>query len=208
MKKIILAFLVITISVTTFIYSEKLLEYLQVFEKQSMETPIFAACVLILLKIISATLGLPGTPLTLLAGSLFGKFFGTIIALIGNTLGATTAFLISRYVLRDYVEKNILTKYPKIKSYDEKIKDKGFSTVIALRLIPLFPFNALNFLLGVTSIPLKKYIIGSFIGMIPGTFIFVYFGESLRMISPFNVGLAILGIIVLTYLGRVFEKRF
>lgn len=207
MKKIILICTLLIISLSAFIFYAQLLELLVLFEKQSMEMPFLAACLLIALKVISATLGLPGTPLTLLSGSLFGKFFGTIIALIGNTLGATTAFLLSRYMIRDYVEKNILTKYTKIKDYDTRLKQKGLSTVIALRLIPLFPFNALNFLFGVTSIPLKKYIFGSFIGMIPGTFIFVYFGESLRMLSVFNVICAIIGIILLTFLGKVFRNK-
>jgi uncharacterized membrane protein YdjX (TVP38/TMEM64 family) len=208
MKKIILGLIVIGLSFTGFVYYAEIMASLMAFEKQSMEMPIVASFILIGLKTISAVLGLPGTPLTLLSGSLFGKFLGTIIALIGNTLGAAAAFLLSRYVFRDYVEKNILPKYPKMKEYDEKLQRKGFSTVVALRLIPLFPFNALNFLFGVTSVPFKKYVLGSFIGMIPGTFIFVYFGQSLRMLSVLNITLAVLGIVVLTYLGRKYEKHF
>lgn len=208
MKKIILAVCILSVSIVSFFYYEELFALLQILEIESMEMPFVAACILIGLKIVATTLGLPGTPLTLLAGSLFGKLFGTIVALIGNTLGATAAFLLSRYVFRDYVSTHILSNYPKIKLYDEKIKHKGFSTVIALRLIPLFPFNALNFLLGVTSIPLKRYILGSFIGMIPGTFIFVYFGESLRMLSAFNIFCALVGIIILIYLGKKFEQKF
>jgi uncharacterized membrane protein YdjX (TVP38/TMEM64 family) len=212
MKKYFIKILIIIgvagLSFIAFFNKEELLSLLIAFEKQSMEMPIVAAIILILLKIVAATLGLPGTPLTLLAGSLFGNFFGTIIAIIGNTLGATSAFLLARYILRDYVTNNILTKYPKIKSYDDNMATKGLSTVIALRLIPLFPFNALNFLFGVTSIPLKKYILGSFVGMIPGTIVYVYFGDSLRMLSPFNIVCAIFGILLLTYLGKYFEKRF
>lgn len=208
MKKIILGLIVVGLSLTGFVYYSEIMESLLAFEKQSMEMPIVTSFILIGLKTISAVLGLPGTPLTLLSGSLFGKFLGTIVALIGNTLGAALAFLLSRYVFRDYVEKNILPKYPKMKEYDEKLQRKGFSTVIALRLIPLFPFNALNFLFGVTSVPFKQYVVGSFIGMIPGTFIFVYFGQSLRMLSIFNITLAVLGIVVLTYLGRKYEKHF
>ena len=60
----------------------------------------------------------------------------------------------------------------------------------------------------ITNIKIKDYVIGSFVGMIPGTFLFVYFGESLRMLSPLNIALAILGIIVLTYLGRIYERKF
>jgi uncharacterized membrane protein YdjX (TVP38/TMEM64 family) len=180
----------------------------QNLEQESVTMPFVSALILIGLKAISAPLGFPGTPLTLLAGSLFGNLLGTIIALIGNTIGASLAFLLSRYVLRDYVQKKFESTNPRIKAYDQKIKEKAVTTVIALRLIPLFPFNALNFMLGITSIPFRKYFIGSFIGMIPGTFAFVYFGESLRMLSPLNIALAITGIVLLTYLGKIYEKRF
>lgn len=170
--------------------------------------PLATALLLIGLKAVSAPLGFPGTPLTLLSGSLFGKFLGTIIALIGNTLGASLAFLLSRYVLRDFVRGKFESRYPRIKEYDQKIEQKALATVIATRLIPLFPFNALNFMLGLTGVPFRKYVIGSFIGMIPGTFAFVYFGESLRMLSPINIALAVIGIVSLTYLGRLYARKF
>ena len=208
MKKLILLVLVGSLSLVLFLHREEVLSWVAAIEHESMTMPLASALILILLKSVSAPLGFPGTPLTLLSGSLFGHVFGTIIALVGNTIGASLAFLLARYVLRDYMVKKFWTKYPRIKEYDQKLKEKGLSTVIALRLIPLFPFNALNFLLGVTSIPFKKYVIGSFVGMIPGTFLFVYFGESLRMLSGLNILLAILGICVLTFLGRQFEKRF
>ena len=208
MKKVIVAATVLLISITLFANRSQVLEWIMTLEKESMSMPLMSALILIGLKSISAPLGFPGTPLTLIAGSLFGNIFGTIIALIGNTIGATLAFLLSRYVLRDYITNKFGSKYPRIGEYDQKIKEKGFTTVIALRLIPLFPFNALNFLLGITSISLHKYVIGSFIGMIPGTFLFVYFGESLRMLSPTNIFFAVVGIFILTYLGRLFEKKF
>ncbi len=208
MKKIILLIVVLALSFTIFIYRAEFLLFVQNLEKESMSMPVLTAFILICMKALSAPLGFPGTPLTLLSGSLFGYIWGTIIALIGNTIGASLAFLLSRYMLRDYMRKKFELKYPRIREYDEKIRKRAFSTVIALRLIPLFPFNALNFMLGITSIPFKKYVVGSFIGMIPGTFLFVYFGESLRMLSPINIGFAIIGIVLLTYLGRLYEKKF
>jgi uncharacterized membrane protein YdjX (TVP38/TMEM64 family) len=208
MKKVLLVIFIVALSSVIFIYREEFLLFVQNLEQESVTMPFVSALILIGLKAISAPLGFPGTPLTLLAGSLFGNLLGTIIALIGNTIGASLAFLLSRYVLRDYVQKKFESTNPRIKAYDQKIKEKAVTTVIALRLIPLFPFNALNFMLGITSIPFRKYFIGSFIGMIPGTFAFVYFGESLRMLSPLNIALAITGIVLLTYLGKIYEKRF
>lgn len=208
MKKIIIALLVVAVSLTLFLNKASVILWVSTLEQKSMSMPLMSALILIGLKSVSAPLGFPGTPLTLLSGSLFGNIYGTLVALIGNTIGASLAFLLARYVLRDYMVKKFWSKYPNMEKYDQKLKDKGLATVVALRLIPLFPFNALNFMLGITAIPFKKYVLGSFVGMIPGTFLFVYFGGSLRMLSPLNIGLAILGIIVLTYLGKLFEKRF
>lgn len=208
LKKVILFTVVAIASITIFIYHAELFSLLQSLEKEKTEMPFFVAFILILLKTTAAPLLIPGSPLTLLAGSLFGKFFGFIISVIGNNLGAALAFLLSRYVFYDYVQKNLLNKYPKIKSYSDRLETKGLSTVIVLRLIPLFPFNVLNFLLGVTNIPFRAYLVGTFFGMIPGTFLFVYFGESLRMFSVANILLAILGLGVLIYLGKLYERRF
>lgn len=207
MKKIILIVVILGISIATFIYRDNFFAFVSHLESLSVGKPLLTATILILLKTFTAPIGFPGTPLTLLTGSLLGNFFGTIIALIGNTLGATLTFLISRYILRDYVQTKIISKHPIIKEYEDRLENHALSTVIILRLIPLFPFNALNFLLGVTNIPLKKYIIGSFVGMIPGTFLFVYLGESFRMLSFVNIISAVGGIILLTYLGKKYMKK-
>ena len=207
LKRIFLVISIMSLSITAFSYQSELFVYLKNLESISTGMPFFTAGILIFLKTISAPLGFPGTPLTLLSGSLLGNFMGTITALVGNTLGATSAFLLSRYVFKEYVQTNIVSKYPLIKKYEQKIKDNALQTIILLRLIPLFPFNALNFILGVTNIPLKKYVIGSFVGMIPGTFLFVYFGGSLRMLSVSNILLAVAGIIGLTLIGKFYEKR-
>lgn len=208
MKKILIIILVLIASVGLFFYRTEFLQFVKSLESLSAERPFFVATILVVLKTLVAPIGFPGTPLTLLSGSLFGNFLGTIIALVGNTLGAILAFLLARYLLKDYVQKNLLSKHKKIQVYEKRLEEKSFPTVVVLRLIPLFPFNALNFILGVTTIPLKEYALASFVGMIPGTALFVYFGESLRMLSIVNIIFAICGIIALTYLGKIYEKRF
>ena len=170
--------------------------------------PELSALYLICAKIIGAMLFFPGAPLTLIAGATLGLYYGSIISLIGNVLGAAAAFFISRYFLRGYVTKNIYKKYPKIKDYENRFFSNGLLTVLFLRLIPLFPFNALNYLLGVTRVSTKDYLIGTTIGIIPGTIAFVYFGESLRMLSPFHIILSVLAIIGLTYVGKHYEKKY
>jgi uncharacterized membrane protein YdjX (TVP38/TMEM64 family) len=167
----------------------------------------YAALLLILAKIIGAILFIPGTPLTLLAGALLGPVQGTIVSLIGNILGAFSAFLISRFLLRNYVNEKLLKKYPKMEKYEKRFFDHGFKTVVILRLIPLFPFNALNYLLGVTRVSVKDYFFGTAIGIIPGTIAFVYFGDSLRMLSFVHIILAITIILMLILLGKFYEKH-
>jgi uncharacterized membrane protein YdjX (TVP38/TMEM64 family) len=176
-------------------------------EKESMDMPVLAASILIFAKILAAPLGIPGAPLTLISGSLFGYFWGTCIALVGNTIGATLAFLLSRYVFRDYIQNNILPHHHTLQKYNDRLQKRGLSTVIVLRLIPLFPFNVLNFLLGVTTISLRNYFWGSLLGMIPGTYVFVYFGNSLRMPTITNISAAIVMIAALIFFGRLYEKR-
>lgn len=207
-KKFLTFILVCALSVTVFIFREKVFEIFEYMEAMKISMPVTVALLLICFKIVSAPLGFPGSPLTLLTGSLFGVWYGTLIAIIGNTLGALAAFLLARYVLRDYVQSKLLVKYPLLKKYSGRLEAKPFATVVALRLIPLFPFNSLNFLLGVTNIKVKDYFTGSFLGMIPGTFAYVYLGGSLRLLNPLSITLAILGLILLIYVGKYYEKRF
>lgn len=206
-KKIILFSVVAILSVLAFIYHSALLELFKTLEHQSVMNLLLVAGILIALKSIAAPLGIPGTPLTLITGSIFGVWVGTLVALIGNTIGATLAFLLARYIFRDYGKK-LLAKYPKLEKYVDSLEKKGLSTILFLRLVPLFPFNAINFLLGVTPIPLWTYVIGSFVGMIPGTFLFVYLGGSLKMLSFWNIAFSIIGIIALTLIGKYYEKRY
>ena len=206
-KKIILLCLVITLSILAFGYHGALLDLFRGLEHQSTMNPFLVAVILIALKSIAAPLGLPGAPLTLITGSIFGLWIGTAVSIIGNTIGATLAFLLARYIFQEYAEK-LVSKYSKLDKYLNRLEEHGLSTVLFLRLVPLFPFNALNFLLGVTPIPLRVYVIGSFVGMLPGTFLFVYLGGSLKMLSPLNIVLSILGIIALTVIGKYYEKKY
>ena len=169
--------------------------------------PQLAAFYLILAKIIGAVLFFPGTPFTLIAGATFGVFWGSIISLIGNTLGALAAFFVARYFLKNYVERTLYIKYPKIKEYEHRFSQHGFATVVLLRLIPLFPFNALNYILGVTNVSARDYILGTVLGIIPGTIAFVYFGRALVMVSVFHIAFSVIAIIGLVYIGKQYEKK-
>lgn len=195
-------------SAFVFVYQADLLRLVQGVEMRKDANPVGAAGLLITFQTLTAPLGFPGTPITIFIGTLFGYLFGTVVALIGNTLGGCLAFLLSRYVLQNYVQKKVLPHHPKIKHYEKKIAQRGFVTVVLLRFLPIFPFNTLNFLLGTTRISFKKFTLGTIVGMLPGTFLFVYFGGSLRALSVANIILAIIGIATLVYFGVLYKKKF
>lgn len=205
-RKLLLLGVVLVCATLAFMHRDFVIALLADLENAKRTHPLIVASILILITSIAAPLGFPGTPLTLITGSIFGPWFGTVVALTGNTIGAVLAFLLSRYIFRDNTQ-SLIEKYPRIKKYFARLEVSGLSTILFLRLVPIFPFNATNFLLGVTPVSLRTYVLGSFIGMIPGTFLFVYLGGSLRMLSPLNIVLSVLGIIALIIIGRIYEKR-
>lgn len=183
-------------------------QYLNIFEVFLHEqNPILIGIYLILAKILGAVVFFPGTPLTLLSGAYLGLFWGSVVAIIGNTLGATAAFLLARFVAKDFVQNRILKKYPKINEYEDRLFTNGFKTVLFFRLVPLFPFNALNFILGVTELKFKDYFFGTLIGIIPGTIAFVYFGESLKMLSATNIIISLSCILLLIIIPKILKIK-
>ncbi|MER3491573.1 MAG: TVP38/TMEM64 family protein [Mastigocladus sp. ERB_26_2] len=135
----------------------------------------WGAIAFIIIYNIATLLFIPGSLLTLKGGCLFGVVWGSIYVLIAATIGATFAFIIGRYLTRDWVCRQ-LEKHPKFKAIDQAVAKQGFKIVFLTRLSPIFPFNLLNYAFGITQVSLKDYILG-FIGMIPGTVMYVYIGS-------------------------------
>ena len=117
----------------------------------------------------------PGSVLTLAAGAIFGLVEGTIYVFVAATLGATAAFLIARYGARAMIERRIEgdARFARI---DRAVGEAGLKIVTLLRLSPVFPFNILNYGLGLTRVGLLDYVLAS-AGMIPGTLLYVYAGK-------------------------------
>ncbi|WP_066426393.1 TVP38/TMEM64 family protein [Anabaena sp. 4-3] len=136
---------------------------------------IFGAIAYIIIYNLATLLFIPGSLLTLKGGCLFGVFWGSVYVLIAATVGATLAFLIGRYLTRDWVARQI-AKHPKFQAIDQAVGKEGWKIVLLTRLSPIFPFNLLNYAFGVTQISLKDYILGS-LGIIPGTVMYVYIGS-------------------------------
>lgn len=131
--------------------------------------------VFIAIYIIATLAFLPAAILTLGAGVIFGVIWGSLYVFIGATLGAVAAFLVGRYLARGWVKQKI-SSYKKFANIDQAVSKEGLKIVFLIRLSPLFPFNLLNYALGVTSVSLKDYFLASF-GMIPGTIMYVYLGH-------------------------------
>ncbi len=131
--------------------------------------------------IIQTALALPGaTILSLSAGAIFGPLLGTIYAVSAASAGATLSFLVTRYLLRDAV----LARFGnKLEGINQELERRGLNYLLFLRLVPVFPFFLINLAAGLTRLPLRIFMLGTFIGIIPGGFVFVNAGASLASIS-------------------------
>jgi uncharacterized membrane protein YdjX (TVP38/TMEM64 family) len=135
----------------------------------------------------AAVLLLPGAPLTLGAGFLFGVARGTVIVSLGSTAGAAAAFLVARRLARDRVAR-LMAGRPRLAAVGRAVETEGFKIVLLTRLSPAFPFNLLNYAFGLTSVPFRKYVLASWIGMLPGTIMYVYLGSAARSVAALLSG--------------------
>ncbi|RIL05958.1 MAG: TVP38/TMEM64 family protein [Proteobacteria bacterium] len=117
----------------------------------------------------------PGSILTLAAGAIFGIARGTLYVFVAATLGASLAFLVARYAARPWVERR-LAGNPRFAAIDRAVAQQGRRIVFLLRLSPAFPFNLLNYALGLTRVRFADALVAS-IGMLPGTLLYVYYGN-------------------------------
>ena len=185
------------------------------FNQYKEQSPLLVIGGFFLLYVVVTALSLPGAAiLTLAAGALFGLVEGLLVASFASTIGATLAFLVSRYLLRDTIKQ----RFPeRLAAIDAGVEREGGFYLFTLRLVPVFPFFLINLLMGVTSIKSWTYYWVSQAGMLAGTFVFVNAGtqlaqiESLSGILSFNLILsfALLGIFPFIAKGilNVFKKR-
>ncbi|CAL0309062.1 unnamed protein product [Lupinus luteus] len=132
-------------------------------------------------------LAVPASVLTLGGGYLFGLPVGFVADSIGATIGAGAAFLLGRTIGRSFVVSK-LKDYPQFRSVAIAISRSGFKIVFLLRLVPLLPFNMLNYLLSVTPVSIGEYMLASWLGMMPITLALVYAGTTLKDLSDVTHG--------------------
>jgi uncharacterized membrane protein YdjX (TVP38/TMEM64 family) len=134
--------------------------------------------------IIQTALSLPGaTILSLAAGAIFGSIMGTVYAVVSASIGATLAFLVTRYLLRDIVLKRFGDR---LEGMNRELEQRGFNYLLFLRLVPVFPFFLINLAAGLTRLPLRTFMLGTLLGIIPGGFVFVNAGASLATITSIS----------------------
>lgn len=156
--------------------------------------------VFMLIYAIGTVFFLPGSVLTLAGGAIFGPVLGTFYNLTGATLGATIAFVIARYLASHWVERKTDGRMKQLK---EGVEGEGWRFVAFVRLVPLFPFNLLNYALGLTRIKLSHYILASYVCMLPGALAYTYLGYAGREVVAGGEGMIQKGLLALSLLAVV-----
>lgn len=170
---------------------------------------ILAPLVYMFIYTIAPSLFLPGLPITIVGGILFGPFWGVIYTITSATAGACLAFLIARYIARDWIDKKL--RSPRWRKLDDATQKHGWKIVAFTRLIPLFPFNLLNYAFGLTKIKFTHYAITTFICMLPACIAFIVFSSSLFDLLKGKISLKlIIGLILILLISFIplFYNRY
>ncbi len=161
--------------------------------------------------------GFPAVFLSTLGALVFGKWLGTGLNMLGAMGGATIAFVFSRFLLRDFFQRRVFKENPWYARFNEGVRQNGFYYILLVRLIPLFPFNGINFAAGITDLSYRRYFMGTFLGMLPHAFVYANavaeVGESavhgFRMTAGLAVSitLLILFIVASMLVKKTIERR-
>jgi uncharacterized membrane protein YdjX (TVP38/TMEM64 family) len=151
------------------------------------DNPRISWAVFIALYIGATVLLLPGLILTLGAGFAFGVPVGFVLVSFSSVVGASAAFLIARFFARGWAEQQMSTM-PRFRALDAAVGTRGWLIVFLTRLSPVFPFNLQNYAYGVTRVPFAHYVVSSWIGMIPGTLLYVYLGSVAQDLASLAAG--------------------
>lgn len=151
----------------------------------------------VLLYIICVIFALPGVMLTVFAGPIFGLWKGILLVIIGANIGCQITFLLARFLGKDFVYKFVKAE-GLVARLSKKIESNGFFVILFLRLVPIFPFNIINYVSGLTSLRYGDYTLGTLLGMLPGTCMYVYLSYSAAGVQDNPWGLLIaLGVVFL-----------
>ena len=153
-----------------------LADWIIALAEQARGTGASGVALFVLVYIVSTVALLPGSILTLAAGFAYGPVWGLAVASPASVAGATCAFLLGRTALREWAARKV-GRSPRARAIDAAVARQGFKLVLLLRLSPLVPFNLLNYILSLSRVPTSRYVLASFLGMLPATALYVYLGS-------------------------------
>ena len=170
----------------------------------------WGAIIFILLHIVATVIGVPGVILTIVGGLLFGLIWGSVLSLIGATLGAMGAFWMTRYLLLDWAQKKVRDR-KLLCSFNQAVLQHPFSFVLMVRFAPISPFNLVNFLFGLTTIHWFPYSLGTLIGIIPGAIAYTWVGvagnEAMHGKGPGSLIMVCCFLVFLSAMPLLLRKR-
>jgi uncharacterized membrane protein YdjX (TVP38/TMEM64 family) len=172
---------------------------------------IWAPLVFVVLWVGACVFFLPGLPISIAGGLIFGAVWGTVWTTIGANLGAAAAFLIGRYFARGMVER-MFESNASLKKIDDGVRRQGWRMLMITRLVPVFPFNIQNYAYGLTDISLRTYVLVSLVCMLPGTIAYNFAAGSLRTgdlgLTLWYLGIAAVFFVMLSMIPGWVAKRF
>lgn len=213
-RKSVIRIVLVVLAVAAFLVAMRLLplgEWIASFQKWVQSVGPIGYVVYILVYMAFCVFGIPASPLTIGAGAIFGFVNGTIVVVIGATLGATLSFLLARTVMRKKIEA-MTAKNAKFRALDKAITREGGRIVFLVRLSPVFPFAYINFAFGLTGVRTLSYIVATFLGIIPVTAAFVYISATAAQAAStdmsstrlaINIIGGVLAVIVTVFVTRV-----
>jgi uncharacterized membrane protein YdjX (TVP38/TMEM64 family) len=167
--------IVVVVVVALFIAGRQAGHYVPQFAEWVASLGVWGPIVFIAGYAVAVVAFVPGSIMTLAAGAIFGLVQGVIYVFTAAVIGSCAAFLVSRYLARRWVEQR-LADNPKFAAIDRAVAREGRKIIVLLRLSPLFPFNLLNYALGLTKVSFVDYAVAA-VGMLPGTILYVYYGK-------------------------------
>ena len=181
---VLLTIAAVVISMIVFLPSK---EYLAALLEWTKSLGAIGPLVVAAAYLLACVLFVPRSLIAIGSGFLFGVGLGTITSSVGSTLGAATAFLVGRTLARKWIDEKVAGN-KKFAAIDEAVGKEGFKLVLLLRMSPIFPFSLLNYALGLTKVSFRKYFFASWLGMLPGTIMYVYFGSAARSLTDLAAG--------------------
>ena len=180
---------VVALIAALLLFGQRVAGYLPEFSAWVDGLGLWGPVVFVLGYAVATVSFIPGSLLTLAGGAIFGLGEGTVLVFVGASLGATGAFLASRYLVRGAIERRVAAE-PRFAAIDRAVGREGFKIVVLLRLTPVVPFVLLNYALGLTRVKLSHYV-SAFVGMLPATLLYVYYGKVLGDVAEVAAGVEV-----------------